>query len=352
MKRSMIGIIFGGRSTEYEVSLSSAAAVIDSLDRHSYEIVKIGITRQGEWYRYGGDSSAIREDRWRSHPSCVPVVLSANRAFPGLIELAGTEFRFTPLDALFPVMHGKNGEDGTMQGLLELSGIPFVGCGMLSSAVCMDKTMAKIIVQSDGINVPPSVSAIAGDSMEDIVAAAEQLGYPLYVKPSRSGSSIGITKAHGRDELLAGIGKAWAHDSRLVIERHIEGFELGCSVLGHEDPIAGELDEIALHGEFFDHAEKYSLSTASIHLPARIDAGTAREAKEMALRIYRILGCSGLARVDLFLGKDGRLYFNEVNTIPGFTEKSRYPGMMREAGIGFPELLDRLIHDALKEPRI
>ncbi|AJY73509.1 D-alanine--D-serine ligase VanG [Paenibacillus beijingensis] len=354
MKKLTIGVLFGGCSTEHEVSLSSSAAVLNhlNLNREKYDIVMIGITRDGQWYRYEGEVDRIQEDSWSLHPSCTPVLLSPNRAMKGLIELVGTEYRFTPLDAVFPVLHGKNGEDGTMQGLLELSGIPFVGCDTLSSAICMDKAIAKTLVAAAGIGVPPFITVTAGDPVFETVAAAEKLGFPLYVKPAKSGSSIGITKVYNKQELMAGIEAAHLHDSKVVIERHVDGFELGCAVLGNTPYLVmGEMDEIELAGEFFDHEEKYSLSTASIHLPARIDPNKAKEATEMALRIYRALGCSGLARVDLFLTKDGTLLFNEVNTIPGFTAKSRYPSMMREAGMNFPELLDRLVAAAVQEVR-
>jgi len=349
VQKIALGIVFGGCSSEYDVSLSSAAAVIDHLDKDRYELVLIGITREGHWRRYYGESSLIREDNWTSHPGCVPTVLSASRDRKGLIEFVGTEFRLTPLDVVFPVMHGRNGEDGTLQGLLELSGIPFVGCGTLSSALCMDKAYAKTIASAAGIDVPPFVTVTSREMVADAVGKADKLGFPLYVKPARSGSSIGIVKAYREEELTSGIEQALLHDDKLVIERHVNGIELGCAVLGDDAPFIGEIDEIELAGEFFDFEQKYTLSSSTIHLPSRIDEKTADRAKDMALAVYRALGCRGFARVDLFLTEDGRLMFNEVNTIPGFTALSRYPNMMRHVGIEFPELLDRLIASALGE---
>ncbi|NBD27955.1 D-alanine--D-serine ligase VanG [Paenibacillus glycinis] len=348
MQKITLGVLFGGASTEHEVSLSSASAVLKHLDNEKYDIVMIGITRDGHWFRYGGGAEDVKADRWLAHPSCVPAFLSPNRAAKGLFELAGTEYRFTPLDVVFPVLHGKNGEDGTVQGLLELADLPFVGCGSLSSAVCMDKTVAKTLVEAAGIRVPPSVTLMREEWEAGKRSGLDALTYPLYVKPARSGSSIGITKAHDPAELEAGIATALLHDDKIIIETHIEGFEIGCAVLGGSEPVTGALDEIELAGGFFDLDEKYSLRTSAIHLPARIDAVQAAQARETALRIYRALGCAGFARVDLFLSRDGGLYFNEVNTIPGFTAASRYPNMMREAGIAFPELLDRLIAEALR----
>ncbi|WP_308637949.1 D-alanine--D-alanine ligase family protein [Paenibacillus silvisoli] len=345
-----LAILFGGASTEHEVSLSSAAAVIEHLDRSIYSLILIGITREGRWLRYLGDEDGIREDRWHSYPDCTSAFLSPDRSMKGLFELVGTEYRFTPIEAVFPVLHGKNGEDGTLQGLLELADLPFVGCGSLSSAVCMDKAIAKSLIEAEGIPVPPAVVLTAAQWAAGDRAGLERLPFPVYVKPARSGSSIGITKAHGPAELEAGIAIALQHDDKLVIETHIDGVEIGCAVLGSEEELfVGVLDEIELEGSFFDYDEKYSLRTSSIHLPARIGDTKTAEARNMALRIYRTLGCKGFARVDLFLSRDGRLYFNEVNTIPGFTAASRYPNMMRAAGLAFPDLLNRLVAEALNK---
>ncbi|MBH5317539.1 D-alanine--D-serine ligase VanG [Paenibacillus sp. GSMTC-2017] len=347
-----IGVLFGGCSTEYEVSLSSASAVIEHLDRDKYEVIMIGITREGHWYRYFGDVSDIQSNRWIEHTSCVTAILSPSKETKGIIEFYGTEFRVTPIDLIFPVLHGKNGEDGTMQGLIELSGLPFVGCGTLSSAICMDKVIAKTLVQAAGIEVAASITLLAGDSIAEAVVNTAELGFPLFVKPSKSGSSIGITKAYTKQELMNGIEDAFKHDDKVIIEQNVDGFEVGCAVLGNRHLITGAVDEIALTGEFFDHDEKYSLGTAAIHLPARLNADMANKVKDTALRIYRVLGCSGFARVDLFVTKDGNLLFNEVNTIPGFTAHSRYPNMMNHAGIAFPELLDQLIATADQEGQL
>ncbi|SFI49261.1 D-alanine---D-serine ligase [Paenibacillus sp. UNC496MF] len=343
-----LGVLFGGASTEYAVSLSSAAAVIRELDRSKYDLTLIGITRDGRWLRYFGGEDDIRDDRWAAHPGCVTAFLSPDRSRKGLFELAGTEYRFTPLDAVFPVLHGRNGEDGTLQGLLELADLPFVGCGSLSSAVCMDKAVAKTLVEAAGVRVPEAATLTAAQWAAGERGGLDRLAYPVYVKPARSGSSIGITKAHGPAELEAGIAEALRHDDKLVVETHVDGVEIGCAVLGGTELFAGALDEIELSGGFFDHDEKYSLRTSSIHLPARIGKAKTDEARETALRVYRALGCSGYARVDLFLAADGALYFNEANTIPGFTPASRYPNMMRAAGLAFPDLLDRLVEEALR----
>ncbi|MGM0837366.1 MAG: D-alanine--D-alanine ligase family protein, partial [Bacillota bacterium] len=314
MDKQTVVVLFGGVSAEYEVSLSSASAVIQHINRDQYDVMMIGITKDGRWFSYGGDIEAIKEDRWSTHPSCLPVLLSPNRSMKGFIELTNTEYRYTPVDIVFPMIHGQNGEDGTLQGLLQLANVPFVGSDLLSSALCMDKPLAKTLTAEAGIAVPSFFIATDGDSEEDTITIADRLGYPLYVKPARSGSSIGITKAYNQDELLAGMKEAWHHDSKIIIESHVDGIEIGCAVLGNKEPIVGAIDEISLSGEFFDNVEKYTLSSSSIHMPARISPEKAEEAIDTALRIYRILGCSGLARVDLFLTPDGTLLFNEVNT--------------------------------------
>ncbi len=347
IQKKTVAVLFGGCSTEYGVSLKSAASVIDHLDESKYDLVLIGITKEGAWLRYGGGTEDIREDRWQTHPSCLPAFLSPSREAAGIVELAGTEYRLTPVDVVFPVLHGRNGEDGTVQGLLELAGIPFVGCGSLSSAVCMDKGIASQLVKAAGVDTALSITVYEGEDLYTAVKKAEPLGFPLYIKPARSGSSFGITKAYDRLELMEGIRSAFAHDTKVIVEQNVAGFEVGCAVLGDVDPLIGEIDEIELKGEFFDFDEKYSLSSSTIHLPARIAEETAARIKETAKRIYRTLGCSGLARVDMFIGTDGRIVFNEVNTMPGFTAASRYPNMMRASHVTYPELMDRLIRLAL-----
>lgn len=350
-----IVVLFGGRSTEYAVSLQSAASVIDHLDRARYEVTMIGITREGVWLRCNGGTDDIRTDCWHEHASCIPAFVSPSRlpgASGGIIELAGTEYRTVPADVVIPVLHGLNGEDGTVQGLLELSGIPFVGCDALSSAICMDKATASSLVRTAGVGTAASVVVRKGESIHAAADDAEAFGYPLYVKPSRAGSSFGITKAYNREELLSGIRNAWLHDGKVVIEQNIDGFEVGCAVLGGvegDKPFIAEIDEIELAGEYFDYEEKYSLRTSQIRLPAKLKDSVADQIRETARLIYKTLGCSGLARVDLFVAKDGRILFNEVNTMPGFTAASRYPNMMRASGISYSQLMDKLIELAVSD---
>lgn len=247
------------------------------------------------------------------------------------------------LDAALPILHGKNGEDGTLQGTLELMGVPVIGCGLLSSALCMDKVLAHRIVAADGIKTAESFTLQKGYSEAWLYDTALRLGYPLFVKPLRSGSSLGISRVCRSRNLLAAVKNAFLHDTTVVVEKAVEGFEVGCAVLGTEDLLVGAVDEIELSQGFFDYTEKYTLKTSGIHVPARISEKKAEEIRDTACRIYRLLGCSGFARVDMFLTPAGEVYFNEVNTIPGFTAHSRYPNMLKEVGFSFKEIIERLL---------
>lgn len=347
MKKRKLAVIFGGCSTEYQVSLQSSFAVMKNIDQEKYEILPIGITREGDWYHYTGAYEQIPEDTWeKDHEHLFPVVFSQNRSSRGFMELEGGVYRNCKVDLVFPVLHGKNGEDGTLQGMFELAGIPVVGCDTLSSALCMDKDRAHKLAGAAGIDVPLSVTFGRAEQANARAEIAEKLTYPLFVKPVRSGSSIGITKAGAEEELDAAIERAFAYDSRVIVEEAVSGFEVGCAILGMDTLTVGRVDEIELQQGFFDYAEKYAPEgaekTVKTHMPARIDAETERRIQKAAVTVYRALGCSGFARVDLFYTPEGKIVFNEVNTIPGCTPGSRYPNMMKGVGLSFPEMLDKL----------
>lgn len=349
MEKKNIIVFFGGCSSEYTVSLESAAAVIRNLDRERYSPVPVGITRQGDWYHYTGETQQIAADTWhtdRAH--CTPAVLSPCRSSHELLICGPNELRRIPVDAALPILHGRNGEDGTIQGLIELAGIPLAGCGTLSSALCMDKDRAHRLVSLSGIRTPKAL-VLETPAPNQAHAFARQTGFPLYVKPVRAGSSYGVTKVSSPACLEPAMEEAFAYDSQIILEENIPGFEVGCAVLGTQKPITGEVDEIELSGGFFDYTEKYTLKTSAIHVPARICAEKRAEIKLAAVKIYRALGCSGFARVDMFLTPVGEIVFNEVNTIPGFTEHSRYPGMMKAAGFSFSEVLNRILEQTLTE---
>lgn len=343
-RKLKIAVIFGGCSPEYPVSLESAHSVITSLDRSKYELILLGITKGGEWFRFYGDAAALKDDSWQSDLSkCVPAVISPDRDLHGIVEFRMNGVRTTKLDAAFPVLHGRFGEDGTVQGLCELAGIPVIGCGTLASALCMDKDRAHKLASLAGVDVPKSVSFSGLPSTDELSELVSGLSLPLFVKPVRAGSSFGITKVENAASLRAAVREALKFDREVIIEEAITGFEVGCAVMGNDKLTAGRADEIEIQGGLFDYTEKYNLITSKIHMPARVDAATERRIQETAKRIYRALGCRGFARVDMFLEPSGRLVFNEVNTIPGFTSHSRFPNMMRGIGYDFPALLDELV---------
>lgn len=351
MKKYKVAVIFGGCSSEYSVSLQSACAVLTHLDRALYEPVMIGISKEGEWFHFRGDIRKIPEDTWHNEADCVPAVLSPDRNARGLLLLDGDGVRRLAVDIAFPVLHGKNGEDGTVQGLIELAGIPLAGCSVLSSALCMDKDRAHRLAAAVGVRVPGAVVLGRETAAERLEAFAEKTGYPLFVKPLKAGSSYGVTKVCRKEELADAVSLAFRYDDEVIVEENIEGFEVGCAVLGTGRLETGEVDEIELSGGFFDFTEKYTLKTSQIHVPARISGQKAEEIKETAKTIYRALGCSVFARVDMFLTPGGEIVFNEVNTIPGFTEHSRYPGMMKAAGRSFEEILNKILELALERNR-
>ena len=344
MEKKNIAVIFGGCSPEHTVSLASAAAVIRNIDAEKYEVIQLGITEGGEWFRFYGSPDDIEANTWRAdRTKCIPAVISPDRDQHGILEFRLSGVRTTRLDAAFPVLHGRNGEDGTVQGLCELAGIPLIGCGTLASALCMDKDRAHKLVMLAGVAVPRSVLLEKLPSSAELAALAEGVGYPLFVKPVRAGSSFGVARVEAPSELRAAVRDAFRYDNSVLLEEAVPGFEAGCAVIGNSELVTGRADEIELSGGYFDFEEKYTLKTSKIHMPARVDEPTERRLRETACRIYRALGCRGFARVDMFLTPDKRIVFNEVNTIPGFTSHSRFPKMMSGVGYDFPALVDALI---------
>ncbi len=350
MEKTTVAILFGGRSPEYSVSLESASGVIRSLDRDRFTPVLIGISREGGWYRYTGPEEAIGEDRWRDEPGwCTPAVVSPDPAARALLVLRPDRVERIALDAAFPALHGRNGEDGTVQGVFALAGIPVVGCGVLASALCMDKDRAHRLAAAAGVRVPHSYTLRQGFDPAELEEHARRVGYPLFVKPVRAGSSYGISRVERKRALLSAVAEAFQYDDTVLIEEAIPGFEVGCAVMGSgADLTVGVPDEIELSQGFFDFTEKYGLITSQIHVPARITAEQVQRVQETAKRIYRALDCSGFARVDMFLTPGDTIVFNEVNTIPGFTPHSRFPSMMQAVGVSFREVLTRAIEQAVR----
>ncbi|MEV6844393.1 D-alanine--(R)-lactate ligase [Actinoplanes sp. NPDC051411] len=344
MPRLKVGLIFGGRSEEHPVSVKSAREVAENLDPGKYEPFWIGISRSGAWKLCDGPGANLDDD------SCRPAVLSPDRGVRGLLVLDDGKYEVLDLDLVFPVLHGKLGEDGAMQGLLELSGVPYVGCDVQSSALCMDKSLAYVVARSAGIAVPNFWTVTANGDVDP-----GRLTYPVFVKPARSGSSFGVSKAARKEDLPGAIEAARRYDSKVLIEEAVAGSEVGCAVLGNDqDLITGEVDRIALsHGFFRIHQEsepERGSDNSTPVVPADISAGSRSLVQETAKAIYRALGCRGLSRVDMFLKEDGTVVLNEVNTLPGLTSYSRYPRMMAAAGLPLAEVIDRIVSAALAGP--
>ncbi len=342
-RRKKIGVLFGGSSSEHEISLKSAYGIISHMNQKRYEPVLLGITREGSWYLYKGDIKRIEEGTWHlDKDCCIPAILSPDRSIRGVVYTEQGKVKQVELDAALPVLHGRAGEDGTVQGLLELAGIPVIGCGTMSSAICMDKDMSHRLAASAGVKVPESL-VLDGFRMEKALAWAEKNGYPVFVKPATEGSSVGISKVCQKEDLEHALRLAFDHDEKVILEEAIEGFEVGCAILGCKDPVIGEVDEIETQDGFFDFKEKYTQKHSHIYVPARVSKEKADEIKQTAKLIYWVLGCKGFARVDLFLTPGGDLVFNEINTIPGFTVHSRYPNMLKSIGLSYEEIVEKLI---------
>lgn len=341
MNRLKVGIVFGGSSEEHPVSVKSAQEVAKHLDAEKYEPLWIGITRSGAWKLCDGPGAEWEDGDAR------PVVLSPDRNVRGLLVLGQGNYEEIRLDVVLPVLHGRFGEDGAMQGLLELSGIPYVGCDVQSSALCMDKSLAYAVVRSAGIATPDFWTVTADENPDP-----GRFTYPVFVKPARSGSSFGVAKVSRGEDLATAVKAARQYDSKVLIEEAVIGSEVGCAILGNDpELVAGEVDRIALsHGFFRIHQEDAPESgseNSTPVVPADIPAESRAFVRETAKAVYRALGCRGLSRVDMFLKDDGTVVLNEVNTLPGLTSYSRYPRMMAAAGLSLGDVIDRVVSSAL-----
>jgi D-alanine-D-alanine ligase len=352
-KRLRIGVLFGGRSGEHEVSLASAASVIRGLDKSKYEAVPIGITKEGHW-RIGVGAQKMLPEILRGGQD---VMMTADPSAAELVPLDGRGGSGGQrLDVIFPVMHGTFGEDGTIQGLLDLAGLPFVGAGVLGSAIGMDKDVAKKLLQAAKIPVVPWVTVYRHDWERDSKAVQraieKKFKYPVFVKPATLGSSVGMTKVHSRAELRPALNLACEFAMKILVERAVTAREIEISVLGNNDPKASVPGEIVPHREFYDYAAKYLEEGTQLLIPAKLKAAQLKKIQTLAVNAFRALELSGMARVDFFLEKrGGKIFLNEVNTIPGFTSISMYPKLWEASGIPFAQLLDRLIELALEQHR-
>ena len=348
MSRIRLAVIFGGRSTEHSISCVSAASVLRVVDPERYEVVAIGISPDGRWVLAGDDPSAL-EAHGRELPTVdgstgASVAIAGDPSVKGLLVLdAGDVPRaLTSVDVVFPLLHGPYGEDGTIQGLLELAGVPYVGSGVLASALCMDKEFMKVHLAARGLPVGPYAVVRRGD---DVRAALDGLAYPLFVKPARGGSSLGISKVTSPADLDAALETAWANDPKAVVEQHVAGREVECAVLQGRDggpPETSLPAEVHVAGDWYDFEAKYLDDATTFDIPADLPPGVTEEVRALAAKAFVATGCAGLARVDFFV-TDGGVVVNEVNTMPGFTPQSMYPRMWEATGVPYAELVDRLV---------
>ena len=328
--RVRVAVLAGGRSSEHAISIASARSVVDALDPTRYETTVVEIGHDGRWEIAGGRESLPSPEGELSIET-LPVVAGSPPA-----TVLGT------VDVVLPILHGPFGEDGTVQGLLELAGVPYVGAGVAASALCMDKDLCKAVLRDRGIRVARNVTLRDGDPVE------HPFGYPVFVKPARLGSSVGISKVHDENELGPAVELARRHDDKILVEELVEGVEIECSVLGNRDPIASEVGEIVAHAEWYDYAAKYDEDGMELIVPARVPPEVRQRVREVAVESFVATECEGMARVDCFARPDGEVVVNEINTIPGFTATSVYAKLFEASGIGYAELLDRLIELALE----
>ena len=348
MEKIKVAVVFGGFSPEYEVSLKSSYSIIKAIDKSKYDVITLGITNKGQWYRYYGSVEDIPTDNWHSDKTLLNKAFITPERGGGLIEFIDGQFESVPVDIVFPVLHGRYGEDGTVQGLCELAGLPVVGSGSAASALCMDKNRSNKIVSLAGVKVPDYVCFEYAPNTDELLAEVKRLRLPLFVKPVKAGSTLGVTKADSYPDIPDAVRLALEYDNAVMIEEAIEGTEVGCSVVGDRDLKTGRIIEIDVSEGFFTFEEKYTLKSTQFHIPARIDAESESRLQEAAKTIYRALGCSGYARIDMFLSKEGEPVFLECNTIPGFTAFSQFPRMMGAAGVDYPQLVDMLLEFGLQ----
>ena len=354
MRKLSVCILFGGVSPEHEVSLRSAESVLNNIDQSQYNVFPVGITKEGDWIHYTGkDYSLLPTGQWKEHPGNRRAAISPVRG-QGLLSFEGDCVVRERIDVVFPVLHGENGEDGTIQGLLQLAGIPYVGPHVAASAVAMDKTLTKLV--ADQAKIPQAAWELVRRCDLDCRADAvlDQLegrfAYPMFVKPAGTGSSVGVSKVGSREELRQGLLSAAVYDEKVLVEEFIKGKEIEVAVMGNRSPMASVCGEIDSGAEFYDYEAKYITDTSVAYIPARIPEAVSEEVRDMAVRVYQAIGCRGLSRVDFFVTDEGnRVILNEINTIPGFTSISMYPKLFAASGIPYPQLIDELLKLAMED---
>ena len=342
-----IAVLFGGKSSEHEVSRSSVCNVLNLLQDDKYNLTVIGITKEGAWLKTEASLEEIKSGAWERHPSNEPAWILPDASIKGVRTASG---KVIPIDVAAPILHGKNGEDGAIAALFQLAGIPQITTSMTSAANSMDKALTKLICEKAGIPQADWCFFYRHElaDMEAVIARAEKaLSYPIFVKPASAGSSVGISKCHDRAELTEGLKLAAEHDFKIVLEETIVGHEVEVAVLGNEELFASVVGEIAPAAEFYDYDAKYNDAASLLFIPARLEPEIAEQVRGIAKRVFSAMECNGYARVDFFVTEDGKPIFNELNTIPGFTDISMYPKLMEKSGIEGKELMARLIQLAL-----
>ena len=353
MRKLSVCVLFGGISPEHEVSLRSAESVLNNLDKEKYNIYPVGITKKGEWILYGGTNYAeLPGGQWLDCEANRPAAISPVRG-QGLLSFEGDCVVREHIDVVFPVLHGENGEDGSMQGLMQLAGIACVGPDVAASAACMDKTLTKLVVDHAG--VPQAAWQLVRrnelsshlDNTLDLLE--KRFRYPMFVKPAGTGSSVGVSKAADREALVKALEFAGKYDDKILVEEFIRGREVEVAVMGNENPVASICGEIDSGAEFYDYEAKYVTDTSTSYIPARISEEAQEQVRELAVKGYKAIGCQGLSRVDFFVCfDDERIVFNEINTLPGFTSISMYPKLFAASGIPYGELIDQLLQLAME----
>jgi len=346
MSKKVVAVLFGGKSSEHEISKISAATVISNIPQDKYFVLPVYITKDGRWMIYDGAVENITNGNWEKYAA--HAILSPDTEDRGLLRIVGDKVKKIPIDIIFPVLHGKGGEDGTVQGLFELCGIPYVGCGVLSSSIAMNKAYTKIIADSIGIKQAKYVVVYRNNIKNNIKKEAEKigkkLGYPCFVKPANAGSSVGITKAKNIKMLIEGLKLACEHDRTIIVEEFINGRELECAVLGNDDAKASIVGEAKAAADFYDFDAKYNNKESKTIVPADIDENISDEIRNISVKIFKAIDGCGLSRVDFFLETgSNKVIFNEINTLPGFTAISMYAMLWEEMGVELSELVDKLI---------
>ena len=353
MKKMNVCVLFGGISPEHDVSLRSAESVMKNMDSAKYNIFPVGITKDGDWILYGGtDYSTLPSGEWMEHPDNRRATISPIRG-QGLLLFEGDCVVRVMIDVVFPVLHGENGEDGAMQGLLQMAGIPYVGPHVAASAVSMDKTLTKLVMDNAGVAQASWLCVNNADlqnRMDQILDNIQnRFAYPVFVKPAGTGSSVGVSKAVDRESLREALLGAGVYDDKILVEEFIHGREVEVAVMGNESPVASICGEIDSGAEFYDYDAKYIADTSVAYIPARISEETAEQVRELAIKAYNAIGCKGLSRVDFFVTyEDNRIVFNEINTLPGFTSISMYPKLFAASGVAYNELIDSLLRLAME----